>query len=34
MTQQDANALKTKAANAGIGKLIYFRTFPNLPLPK
>jgi hypothetical protein len=33
MTQQDASALKTKAANAGIGKLIYYRTFPNLPLP-
>jgi len=33
MTQSDANALKTKAANAGIGKLIYYRTFPNLPLP-
>jgi hypothetical protein len=33
MTQQDAAALTTRAAGAGIGKLIYFRTFPNLPLP-
>jgi hypothetical protein len=33
MTQQNANALKSKAASAGIGKLIYYRTFPSLPLP-
>lgn len=33
MTQQDANTLKSSAAAANIGPHIYYRTFPNLPLP-
>ncbi len=33
LTQMDANSLKSSATAANVGPHIYYRTFPNLPLP-